>query len=195
MTGRILGRLTVERPLRVQITPNGTNKLMWQCRCVCGRVVRVGAGDLRRKDGKAVRSCVLCGRTKHGHTKTGWQSPTYKSWRSMLTRCDRDLGYITAGIKVCERWKSFENFLADMGSRPRKRTIDRKNNLKGYTPDNCRWATSIQQSRNTSSNVMFTLNGKTQVLADWLRELGLSSGTYYDRIYRGIEPIVALTSK
>lgn len=91
--------------------------------------------------------------TQHGHTVGKTYSPTYHSWQAMLARCryrhrDVDSKHIGRGITVCERWKEFDNFLADMGERPDGTTIDRKENDKGYSPENCRWATPTQQARN-----------------------------------------------
>lgn len=80
-------------------------------------------------------------------------SPTYRSWAMMKNRClnpnAMDFAYYGGrGIRVCRSWLKFKNFLADMGSRPDGTTLDRKNNNKGYTPKNCRWATKQEQSRN-----------------------------------------------
>jgi len=87
------------------------------------------------------------------------------------------------GVFVCERWKNFAAFLEDMGPRPSLlHTIDRKDNRKGYEPDNCRWATKKQQSQNRRSVRMLTFNGKTQCVADWARELGVDPRLLYDRI-------------
>lgn len=92
-------------------------------------------------------------RVRHGHTIGGTYTPTYHSWQAMLARCrylERDANnkHVGRGIGVCERWRSFENFLADMGERPLGTTLDRINNDESYTPGNCRWATPREQARN-----------------------------------------------
>lgn len=90
----------------------------------------------------------------HGHTIGRDYSPTWRSWQCMLARCrypdrDPDKKYIGRGITVCRRWLSFVNFLADMGERPKGKTIDRYPNKNGnYQPGNCRWATPKEQARN-----------------------------------------------
>jgi hypothetical protein len=93
---------------------------------------------------------------RHGHARhgpNGQRSPTYRSWCAMLTRCRNPRrhnaeNYSGRGIQVCERWESFENFLADMGERPDGRTLERDDTNKGYEPGNCSWATPIKQARN-----------------------------------------------
>lgn len=86
---------------------------------------------------------------KHGH----WQHPLYKTWRNMISRCENPADHAYAnygarGIAVCERWHDIAAFVADMGDRPPGTTLEREDNERGYSPDNCAWATMTAQSRN-----------------------------------------------
>ncbi len=115
--------------------------------------------------------------------------PLYSIWWSMHVRCynpnnKRWHRYGGRGIKVCERWNVFENFVADVPPRPSKQhSLDRYPNKDGnYEPGNVRWATRREQGNNTSQNVLLTHQGKTQTLTEWARELGLSKGTLWARI-------------
>lgn len=192
-TGNQYGKLTVQGYGYL----NG-KKAMWKCRCSCGLITFVSGGDLRRTDSKAIRMCLPCGKSaglKHGHTtKAGYQSPTYVSWYSMKLRCKNDSRY--EGISICKEWEDFRKFLADMGERPTiVHTLDRIDGNIGYTKENCRWATKTEQSRNLKSNVWITIENRTQVLFDWLKELGLPVSTYYDRVrVQGLSPTEALVA-
>lgn len=95
----------------------------------------------------------------HGHTKGYTPTPTYRAWVNMRTRCENPKStqygsYGGRGINVCERWLSFENFLADVGERPSPaHSLDRHPNVNGdYEPGNVRWATHEAQCRNRRSN-------------------------------------------
>lgn len=127
---------------------------------------------------------------RHGLTGTR----TYAIWQAMLNRCRNPnvveyKHYGGRGIKVCERWLAFENFLADMGDvsgRIVGRTIERINNDGDYEPGNVRWATYRDQSRNKSNNRLLSFKGQTKILADWANDLGITPGALIYRLdYKG----------
>ncbi len=134
------------------------NAVAWLCQCRCGTERTVYAGDLMQ--GKSTGcGCTRTKKTvarsfKHGHSRRGNQTGTYETWKHMLSRClsedNKDYAYYGGrGVAVCERWLNFKNFLADMGERPPRLTIDRYPNPAGnYEPGNCRWATRKQQREN-----------------------------------------------
>jgi len=133
---------------------------MWKCVCDCGNEHIVGAGELIRGETKSCgclkRERIAKLKAKHGHGKSGNQSPTYRSWCAMHSRCTnpRQINwpdYGGRGITICERWRGehgFENFLADLGERPEGQTLERINVDGNYQPSNCRWATYTEQRAN-----------------------------------------------
>ena len=124
--------------------------------------------------------------------------PTYQAWINMIRRCNNPKmenypHYGGRGIRVCERWLRFENFLADMGDRPDGLSLDRENNDGNYEPGNCRWADAFQQCNNKQRNRLIELGGRTQTVAQWVRELGLKRCTVEARLHRGWDGPCALT--
>ena len=137
---------------------------------------------------------------KHGHSKHGHESLTYKTWSAVIQRCTNPNAshyeyYGGRGITVCERWKIFINFLEDMGERPAGSTIDRINTNGNYEPSNCRWATKSQQERNMRNSRLLTAFGKTMALADWADTIGMNRTSLHARLRRGFSVERALTQK
>ena len=125
----------------------------------------------------------------HGMAKTR----LYRCWISMKQRCewakhkefDR---YGGRGIFVCNEWKTFGPFMAwamENGYKDNL-TIERIDNDKGYSPENCRWATKAEQSYNKSNNVMLTYKGETKCLTEWARKIGICPDSLKDRLARGM---------
>lgn len=114
-------------------------------------------------------------------------TPVYNTWCSMIARCNpnnkKDAPYYSdRGITVCDRWKNFVNFYADMGDRPDGMTIERMDNNKGYSPDNCKWLSRFDQNRNKRSNRIIEFNGASMCIADWAIKLGRTRHGLYWRL-------------
>jgi hypothetical protein len=148
----------------------GTEALVWAPHLYTGR--SLSCGCLR---GEQIAERSL----KHDQAHRGKRTPTYQTWASMLLRTRATHGdqfekYGSRGITVCERWLVFENFLADMGERPRGKTIDRINNEGNYEPGNCRWATPSQQAFNTRTQKNNTsgTRGVWRSGSKWIASIG-----------------------
>ena len=158
-------------------------------RCKCGSVFSVEERCLRSGN------TTSCGCKRAEFRASGlanlrhglcYSSGAYKSWRAMIWRCScaRVKNYGAKGISVCKRWQVFENFLADMGERPEGLTLERIDSNKGYSPQNCRWATYAEQARNTKSNRFVIVDGKRLCCSDATRALGLYPGSLAERAKR-----------
>ena len=195
LPGETYDRLTVE----AQDGRRGT-AMLYRCRCVCGKILHVSAGDLRRwriaprhrtmscgcSRGQSVRegrfNAGLCTRGGKANRKE------YQTWRGMLERCNdqkRDCfkNYGGRGITVCARWADdFDAFLSDMGRCPENYTIERIDNDGPYSPENCKWASRMEQGANTRKCRMLTLHGETHHMSEWARRFGMSAGVLKHRI-------------
>lgn len=195
LTGRRFGRLRAVERVGAIVLSTGARVVVWACECDCG------TRTLVRHPGLAsghTRSCGCLmresrGRTNltHGATRGRAQTREHKAWANMLTRCRNPRANFFAryggrGIKVCERWEKFENFLSDMGPSPgRGYSLDRVDSDGHYEPGNCRWATLSRQARNTSRNRLYEHGGVRLCLSDWSERLGLSADTIRSRLHRG----------
>ena len=120
------------------------------------------------------------GNFKHGHGKPGKQTRTYMTWKGMRCRCQAKTGpavrdYVEKGITVCKEWDDFLVFLRDMGEQPPNTTIDRIDGSKGYSKENCRWATVKQQAENRAITIWVTIKGECKTLKQWCNDTKIAS--------------------
>jgi len=191
LSGQQFGRLLI-------ISFAGTNdknkRAMWLCRCACKKEITTNGIDLRSGHTQSC-GCFKKDRTSETHKKHGLaRTPFYEVWTQIKKRCfspkDKSFKYYGGrGIKLCNKWLCFESFKNDMYENYLKHkknnkttTIERINNNKNYSHENCRWATMGEQSRNTRRTKMITYNGKTLCILDWAKELGVVYITLYNRL-------------
>jgi len=177
-------------------TGNNTRRqAMWLCRCDCGEERIVLGKNLR--DGhtlscgchnrEAVSKMLIKRNTTHGLSR----SRIYRIWAKMKERCGnpscKDFArYGGRGINVCSEWKrSFEKFFADMGECPKNMSIDRIDNNKGYSKDNCRWATKKEQNNNTRANHILEWCGQRKTISEWSEITGINYKTIHTRLRDG----------
>ena len=165
--------------------PNGSLRGKSLLKCDCGKFF-VAFNNALRSGHTQSCGCFRIERLKeacttHGHTTKGRFSRTYLAWANMVQRCtnpknDAFYCYGGIGITVCQRWrKSFECFLEDMGECPEGKEIDRYPTKNGnYEPDNCRWATQLEQNRNQKSNRVFTVRGITACMSELCEHFGVN---------------------
>jgi len=172
------------------------------CVCDCGNEVRVTLESLRSGN---TSSCgclrkATASRLRKTHGLTS--SPEYVAWQLMKDRCLNPRNpafeyYGGRGIVVCDSWRnSFETFLAEMGEKPTPlHTLERKDGSKGYSIDNCVWATRKEQSRNRRNTKIIQYQGQSKPLGEWCELLGLDYPKTNKRLWRGWSPERAFTEK
>lgn len=189
LAGLRFGRLLVLS--RRAMVIDGNIRRRWRAFCDCGCVTYVHATQLTRG---TTQSCGCLARelsSKREQTHGASKTREYRIWFHMRRRCEKESArdwadYGGRGIKVCERWQDFSNFLDDVGLAPSPiHSIEREDNNGNYEPTNCRWATPQEQGQNRRTTKLITYNGRTQTMAAWARELGCHRGLLWTRIKRG----------
>lgn len=186
MTGLTFGRLTVD----TLASAGSDSRATWWCVCACGNRIQVIGRNLRTGNTKScgcLRNEIAANRTRtHGRSDT----PEYGIWVDIIQRCENTRrpafkNYGGRGINVCDRWKKFENFFADMGQRPAGHEIERKDNNKGYSPDNCIWVPEAVQHLNTRRTRWLEVDGEKLALAEVARRFNVKACTIHMRLRRG----------
>lgn len=197
LTGKTFNRLTVTG----EDTKKKGGKRYWFCQCSCGVSLpkSVASYDLTSGHTKSC-GCMQKELARKANTKHGLkQHPLYVRWSAMKNRCynpndDYYHNYGGRGIRVCDRWRnSIDNFLEDMGEPPEGYTLDRKDNDKDYSPENCRWATNKEQGRNKSDTVWLEYGGKRVTRIDLAEEHGVDPNRLRQRLEKGWDLELALT--
>lgn len=195
----ILG-VRFSRLVPIEFKYNKGGHKFYLCQCDCGKQSTPSNYALLSGNTKSCGCLALEIRKRVNITHGLSKSPEYHAWNEMKKRCNNPNSntynyYGGRGIKVCDRWQtSFENFLKDMGNKPTpQHSIDRKNVEKGYSPDNCRWATWQEQASNRHGNRYLTVNGEQKTITEWSRIYNIERKTVSHRIDLGMSTIDALT--
>lgn len=177
LTGRVFGSWTV-----LQFSHRTeSRKTFWRCRCACGTEKAVRSDELTLGGSTRCRECGKVATGAHGRT-------LYKAWHSLRQRCENPKHsdwrhYGGRGITVCERWRVFANFYADMYPTYQPGlTIDRRNVDGPYAPENCRWATREQQGRNKRNTRLVAFRGRAATVAEWGELVGIKADVIRHRL-------------
>lgn len=190
--GNRYGRLVVTGYVGQKTFSCGVKTYYWNCVCDCGNTVVASFLNLRSGSSNSC-GCLKRELCKARYTEHGMKhTAEYRAWSALRTRCTNTnlpdyARYGGRGVTFCERWKSFQNFYADVGPRPSPlHSIDRWPNKDGnYEPGNVRWATDKEQARNTRNNRTITFAGFTFCAAEWAERLGMGVFTLYRRLNAG----------
>lgn len=189
MVGQRSGRWTVVE--FAGYTKRGSAR--WLCACSCG-VRRVQDGSMIRRGRTLSCGCLSLEQFRrrlisHGNAHRGKRTASYRSWARMIQRCHNPNNtnwkyYGGRGIAVCDRWRTYENFVADMGEPPIGHSIERLEVNGNYEPSNCIWADHRTQMRNTRKTVTIVLNGERMTFSEAAKNLRVQKTTMYDRMRR-----------
>lgn len=176
-TGQVFGRLTVLRRAE-NTTKKGTR---WYCQCECGNIKSILSDNLLNGSTRSCGCLSVESHTTHGFSRvaTKEEQGTYHVWESMRQRilnpnhkAYKDYG--GRGITIDPRWNTFAGFLSDMGVRPAGHSIDRIDNDGPYSPENCKWATRIEQASNMQKTRLVEYHGNKMTLSELSKITGIN---------------------
>ena len=179
-------------------------EIAWKCICSCGKTTVVPGYYLRTGHTKSCGCKVASPRPKSFFYKHH-KEKIARAYINMKTRCYNSNYYLYKnyggnGITVCDDWlgeNGFENFYnwSFNNGYEEKLSIDRIDNSKGYSPDNCRWVTMKEQQNNRTNNRMLTANGETHTMSEWSEISKIPYWTIQRRLKDGWDESLAVTKK
>lgn len=203
LTGQRFGRLVVIGRGADYLTSGGHKFARWRCKCDCGNIVLVKSVHLRNGITKSC-GCISAELLEKRNRVHGMRyTKLYEVWKGMKSRCEnpKHIGfkdYGGRGISVCEEWRDdflqFYEWAVGHGYADGL-TIDRIDNEKGYSPENCRWVTRAFQNAHKRNNHLIEFSGQIHTLAEWARLTGIDHTVILDRLKHGWQIARALTEK
>ena len=200
VTGSVIGNFTVLEIIpgsetRDPVSGKHTihSRRSFVCRCICGKIKTLKSSVIYRQVSCGCKFRRELNTRTHGmggKIANGKRLKIYQIWCGMHQRCNNRScrafeDYGGRGIRICARWKKFENFFADMGHPLPGMSLNRRNNNGDYSPENCHWATKLEQAGNTRRTIHLTFDGKTQTLREWAADLNVKYRRLYKRYLMG----------
>jgi hypothetical protein len=187
LDGVVVSRVIYER------WRNREKRIFFEFVCGCGYVQKTNMGNFKRKPSKVCTRCSIDSVAKQKEKYLIKDRGLYQIWKGMNWRCDPIKGheaYIRKGITVCQRWaennpEGFNNFIIDMHPRDGNKTIERIDNTKGYSPDNCKWACMKEQQNNRENNHVIEYMSEKFTVQQLADKIGIKSNTLLCRLRRG----------
>lgn len=183
-TNERYGRLIALR----RIGTDQLKKPLWECRCDCGNITNVNSSSLSSGNTTSCGCALKDAITKHGGTGKG----SYNTWRAMVRRCtnpdDKDYkNYGALGIKVCDAWLDYAQFVLDMGEPVGEETLSRINPYGNYEPHNCKWDNLTVQARNIrlpKKNTSGYIGVSEVYPGHWMAKITVNKKAYYSKVYK-----------
>ena len=189
------GTLTVVKRIENYVSPSGTIRSQWLCKCECGNYTKVTSDKLKSGNTKSCGCLKVDAASKMNYKHGMRKTRLYRIYSAMVCRCENKNAvnyhsYGGRGIKVCDECRGengAKNFIdwSDKNGYKENLTIDRIDVNGDYSPENCKWSTRMEQSSNRTDNHFITINGETHTLSEWSRISGISVSTICQRMKAG----------